>query len=71
MDSENKFWMGFWSLCASVLVTLIVCCTFDAYQSKQTFIKAVQAGNDPLKVTCSMGVSQNEIAMCTLIAEKK
>lgn len=71
MDSENKFWLGLWSHVAGVVVILIAAITISSMNTNETFLKAVQAGHDPLKVTCAMGVSQNEVAMCAIIADKK
>jgi hypothetical protein len=56
MDSEQKFWIGVWSLCVVVACTTIGCAT--AYNISQTAAikKLVDGGADPLSAACAFDV---------------
>jgi hypothetical protein len=68
---ENKFWIGIWALGASVITVITITLVLCSMHTKDTFSKAVAAGNDPMRVSCSLGLGQYEIAQCALIASKE
>jgi hypothetical protein len=71
MSSDDKYWLCIWSLVATAFITLVVALSVCSFNNQETFIKAVQAGHDPMRVSCAMGVGKHEQSICTIIAERK
>jgi hypothetical protein len=71
MMDENTYWYNvakFFSVCLCVIVcTITSCSSYKTY----TLSVMVQAGADPIRATCALGVDSNEIAMCALVAAEK
>jgi len=65
MDSDQKF---IWSTVVALLVTLIVCCTFNAYNKLDKWDRAVTNGADPMVTTCALYQDTN-LAICTILAQ--
>ena len=68
---ENKFWIGIWALGASVITVIAITLLLSSMHTRDIFSKAVAAGNDPMRVSCSLGIGQHEIAQCAIIASKE
>ena len=71
MDSEQKFLITCWGTVVAVLMTLIVCCTFNAYDRRDKWDRAVTNGADPMVARCAVyGADTNaETAICTILAQ--
>lgn len=68
---ENKFWLGIWALLATVIIACTVIATVAAHLQRQAIIEMVKNGADPMAVSCSFGVGQSEVSICTLLATKE
>jgi hypothetical protein len=68
MSDENKFWLGLWALGAIVVIALISACVSTAHHKLDTLQDMVAKGANPMAASCALGVGQNEIGVCTLLA---
>lgn len=68
ISGEDKFWLGVWSIVAAACVALIAACTYSGYHSRIVMQELVDKGAHPMVVSCSMGISQSEQGICTLLA---
>ena len=71
MNSDQKFWLGIWSMVLAFLVVLMVCITINAHGKRDKWEKAVSNGADPMVTSCALdGVNGHaEIAICTIFAQ--
>jgi hypothetical protein len=68
MNEENKFWLGCWALGAVVFIALISAVTSNAYNSRSALQDMVAKGANPMVASCAIGIGQNEVGVCTLLA---
>ena len=71
MNSDQKFWLGIWSMVLAFLVALMVCITINAYGKRDKWEKAVSNGADPMVTACALdGVSSHaDAAICAILAQ--
>ena len=71
MNSDQKFWLGVWSMVLAFLVALMVCITINAYGKRDKWEKAVSNGADPMVTTCALysADTSGDIAICTILAQ--
>jgi len=71
MNSDQKFWLGIWSMVLAFLVALMVCITINAYGKRDKWEKAVSNGADPMVTTCALysADTSGDIAICTILAQ--
>ena len=71
---ENKFWLGFWSIVASVLCTMIVSIGLVNYSdnTKRTanLTRLVESGTPPLYARCAVYGCSDAVAL-TLSRDSK
>ena len=68
MDSDQKFWLGIWSMVLAFLVALMVCITINAYGKRDKWEKVVSNGADPMVTTCAL-YGDTSTAICTILAQ--
>jgi hypothetical protein len=73
MHSDEKFWLGIWSMALVFLITLTVCITINAHGKRDKWEKAVSNGADPMVTACALdGVnSHSDTAICTILAQNR
>ena len=71
MNSDQKFWLGIWSMVLAFLVALMVCITINAYGKRDKWEKAVSNGADPMVTTCALysADTSGDIAICAILAQ--
>jgi hypothetical protein len=71
MNSDQKFWLGIWSMVLAFFIALMVCLTINAYGKRDKWERAVSNGADPMVTACALdGVTSHaEIAICTILAQ--
>ena len=68
MSEENKFWLGCWAIVAVVLIALMSTCIASDYNARSTLQDMVAKGANPMVASCALGIGQNEVGVCTLLA---
>jgi hypothetical protein len=71
MNSEDKFWAYIWSIAASVLIAAMVFGTVSSDLERKTMLEMVSKGANPMEVSCAFNVGQNDISICTILANKE
>lgn len=71
MNSDQKFWLGIWSMVLAFLVALMVCITINAHGKRDKWEKAVSNGADPMVASCALYSAETtgDIAICTILAQ--
>ena len=68
MGSDQKFWLGIWSMALAFLMTVILCLTVHAWNKLDKWDKAVSNGADPMVTTCAL-YGDTSPAICTILAQ--
>ena len=68
---DNKFYLGWTAIAASIVVTVAMCITFVSLQSKSAVLEMVKAGADPIAAACAVGQLDNMPGICVGIVVKK
>lgn len=71
MDHDEKFWVSIWSLVAIVLIAAMFFGTLSSHLQRKELSEMVKNGADPMSVSCAFGVGQNDVSICTLLANKE
>ncbi|MFI4963625.1 MAG: hypothetical protein ACHP6H_07205 [Legionellales bacterium] len=53
MDN-NKFWLGVWAICGTVLITLMLCISVSNQSSNEKILEMVKVGADPIAANCAI-----------------
>jgi hypothetical protein len=70
--SENKFWMGIWSLAAVVVVAIVVAVSYAAHDRRDKWEKVVSNGADPMVAACAIFIQERmEEAACLLMSQNR
>jgi hypothetical protein len=64
---DNKFWLGFWTLVATVLVALIGSFAVANFTKLDNWEKAVSNGADPMVASCALNIINNGYAADAII----
>lgn len=63
MDSDDKFWIGIWSIVATCFVALVLAITLTMWSKRQHLNEMVSKGADPIRVACALDMYDNN-TMC-------
>lgn len=68
MDNENKFWLLVWSLCAAIVITLIMSATVSSIHST----RLIAASPNPMELACALdGGRENLKQHCVVLMTRK
>ena len=72
MDSDDKFWLGIWSLAAVVVVAIVVALSYAAHDRRDKWEKAVANGADPMVTACAIFIQERtEESACLLMSQNR
>lgn len=71
MDSENKYWAYIWSVVAAVLISAMAFGTISSDLERKAMLEMVSKGANPMEVSCAFNVGQNDVSICTILANKE
>lgn len=63
IGSEQKFWLGIWTIIGAVLTAVVLCITITHNRTVSQFTEMVKAGADPILLDCALWNESK--AMCT------
>lgn len=67
MDSDDKFWLGAWSIVASVIITITV--SAATYNIK--YAELIANATDPIAVACGINGSRDLNSSCEVLRGRK
>ena len=70
MNSDDKFWLGIWSVAAVFLLGCFTIGTVAGQLERKELTEMVNGGADPMRAACALGVGDSNKALCTVIATK-
>ena len=66
MNSDDKFWIGIWSIVATCFVALVLAITLTMWSKRQHLNEMVSKGADPIRVACALDMYDNNNTMCVI-----
>ena len=70
MSNDMKFWLGFSTLVALIVVTLIIATTMYYRHQNEIMAEMVANGADPLRASCAMQDTYGKNPLCMVLASE-
>lgn len=71
MDSENKFWLIFWSILTSSICILITIISIYYTNKHSQIINLINKSMDPIAVSCALSSTKSETCRLFIIQQNK
>lgn len=60
MNAEGKFWLGCWTLVATVLIALMIVIMVNLAHERNAAVDMVRAGATPQQAACALAIGQTQ-----------
>lgn len=68
---DNKFWLAVWAIVAAAVIGVAGAVTYADAHQRETVLKAIEGGADPLTARCAIGGhGPSSAGICAIVAAR-